>query len=505
MPIANIDFIPPAIPGLKFNQTNPTGGTISGSVDAVSAIVDTISYLLHAPTRGIDDLVPLYKFQKEGVNQVAKYLLTYGGALLADDMGLGKTRQAVVTADLIKHSDDDTVLIVCPASVRHQWQAEVKRIDPKAKIANLGPQSKKEYASEWKRYSEGVEWAFVSYNLMAKALEVCRPTTIILDEPQNFLQSRGSTYNKTLWKWRGSIRYKLALTGTPYTTKPAGLWSILFILFGMRFGKARDFDLRYCDGHQGQWGWENKGATHPQELAKRLSFYMVRRMKSDVMKQMPPVTRTIRWIDGTKAATNALLQMDHTINGMLKAQESTLTEKFEEVIDVVHAANKPTIIFTWLKEHCNELANQLTKRKMPAMAVHGDWEAGTRAKMIEQAKANGLHVVTTYGASSTGLDGLQTFSSNAVFHSIYPVPATTLQAIDRLNRIGQTEPVTATFVAMRNSVDELLVDKVINRLDIFGQILGRNIATAYLQDALRTNGLDEEKDMDAIFNTLTKG
>ena len=415
-------------------------------------------------------------------------------------MGLGKTRQAVTVA---KHLGHPTTLIVCPAAVRHQWEAEVRLQTKQATFCNLGPQSKKEYKEAWEQWASGkATYAAVSYNLMAKALDSYRPTLLILDEPHNYLQSRGSTYNKALWKHRSLIRYRLALTGTPYLAKPAGLWSLLFVLLGMRFGKARDFDMRYCNGHQGQWGWVNDGSSHTDELAKRLAFYMVRRLKSDVMSEMPKVTRTSRWVEGTSKAQSSLAMMDHSINGMMKAQEVTLEAKMDEVVDVVASASGPCVVFTWLKEHCDELASRLNKKKLPSIAIHGDFEAGTRARMVEQARENKLNVVTTYGASATGLDGLQHFSSNVVFHSINPVPATTLQAIDRLNRIGQKEPVTATFVAMKDSVDELLVEKVINRLEIFGEILGRDKKVS-LDKALRNHGLTDDEMMDEIFKSLT--
>ncbi len=503
MPTARIDFIPPAIPGLRFTQTDSVGGNVTGAVDALS-VVDPLSKFarLALPVLSKEPNVPLFQFQKSGIAQIEHILRTYGGALLADDMGLGKTRQATVVASMMKTIETD-VLIVCPAGVRHQWLSEVNNVDKKAAFRNLGPQSKKEYKNEWEGWDKKGGWAAVSYNMMGKALEARRPSILILDEPHNYLSGRGNKYNKELWKYLPLIRYRLACSGTPYLAKPAGLWSILYILLGMRFGRARDFDLRYCNGHQGQWGWKNDGATHMGELSDRLKFYMVRRMKTEVLKEMPAVTRTTRWVEGTKEATTALAMMDHTINGMTKAQESTLKEKFGEVVDVVSEASGPSVVFTWLKEHANELAGQLNKAKMPAIAIHGDWEAGERAKMVEQAKANKLNVVTTYGASATGLDGLQHFSSNLVFHSINSVPAITLQAIDRLNRIGQKEPITATFVAMRNSVDELVVDKVINRLDVFGQILGRDKSSVSLSDALRTSGLGVEAELSAIFDSLT--
>ncbi len=500
MPSVRLDFIPPPIPGLRFRQTDMKGGDASGAIDVLSICGVPVPPRIPA-SNNLPSTVELYPFQREGVNRLVDILKQHGGALLADDMGLGKTRQGAVVSHVLSETP---TLIVCPAGVRHQWEAAIKSINPNFAFANLGPQSKKEYKTEWEKWDKTqTPYAAVSYNLMGKALDAKRPTTLILDEPHNFLQSRGSTYNKAIWKHLALIRYRLALTGTPYLAKPAGLWSILYILLGMRFGRARDFDIRYCNGHQGKWGWINDGASNPGELKQRLDHYTVRRMKSEVLKEMPAVTRTTRWVDGTTKATAALLNMEHSLNGKLKAQESTLMEKMDEVVSVVSECNSPSVVFTWMKEHANEIGQRLAKAKIPNIVIHGDWEAGERARMVQQAITNKLTVVTTYGASSTGLDGLQHLSSNWVAHSINPVPAITLQAIDRLNRIGQKEPITATFVAMRNSIDELIVDKVINRLDIFGQILGRDKSATSLQDALRTHGLDQEKELDDIFASLT--
>lgn len=502
MPQAKLNYIlKDHIPGCRFEQTGANEGIIRGPVDALSAlgvnnVVGVLTKVMSPPPTA-----RVYPFQRQGIETLQAILKNYGGALLADDMGLGKTRSAVWVPHLMK-ADTDSVLIVCPASVRHQWQNEVANVDQLTHFANLGPTSKKQFTADWRRWKQDGGYGAVSYNLMEQALAERVPTYIIFDEPHGYLSGRGNTYNKVLWHYSSRIRYKLALSGTPYTAKPAALWSILHLLVPMRFGKAKEFDVRYCNGHDGTHGWDNKGATNMAELSKRLAFYMVRRMKSEVMADMPAVTRTVRWIDGTPQATAALAACDYTVGGMQKAQASTLKEKMPEVINLVTEAGRPTIVFTYMREHCDQLVQLLHKAKQPTISIHGEYDSAQRAKMVQQAKDNNLHVVTTYGASSTGLDGLQHFSSNMVMHSINGVPATTLQAIDRLNRIGQKEPVLVTFTAMRDSIDELLVDKVINRLDSFGQIMGRDRATTSLQDALRSAGIDPDKALDAIFESM---
>lgn len=509
MPTAIVNHEPPPVPGLRTFPLPNNDWEVTGSVDALEAAGANLDFIkgamLKMQATPTYPNIKLYPFQATGISQVAAILRRHGGAILADEMGLGKTVQGVVLGEWLRglHS----VLVVCPATVRHQWMNWANTItEGKAVLSNLGAKSDKQFKKDWFNWTNKYSlWAACSYQMMKHALEVNYPRVIIFDEPHNYLQGRGNSYAKLLWKHGAKIQYKLMLTGSPYLSKPAGLWQMLNVMFGLRFGKARDFDVRYCNGKDGTFGWENKGATHIDELSRRLKHYMVRRMKADVFTQMPKVTRTLRWVEPTTAATQAMARMEYTTNGMRQAMEPTLRAKIAEVVNVVSEVDKPCVVFCWRREDTEAVSAALDSAGEPSLVVHGEWDAAARASMIAKAGEEKKHVVTTYGASGTGLDGLQHFSSNAIFHAIDPVPATLLQAIARLDRIGQKEPVTATFIAMRESVDELLTDRVIDRLDIYQQVLGTDHNTTKLRDALMAGGLDVNNDkvMDALFKEMT--
>lgn len=508
MPEAIVDRDPSGIPGLWVYDQGDGTYLIKGSQDALEAGGATVyrrPMTAYVPPK--IEGVTLRQFQREGISQITAMLRAYGAAILADEMGLGKTVQGAIAAQAMAATNGRKVLIVCPAGVRHQWEAWAGRLGVKS-FANLGPPSDPKNEFAWKLWADGDGgWGAVSYSLMDKAMNAGRkPGTMVFDEPHNYMQGRGNTYVKAMWKAGALVQYKLFLTGSPYLAKPAGLWSMLNIGLGMRFGKAREFDARYCNGHQGKYGWVNDGSDNVGELKRRLSYYMVRRLKADVAKELPKVTRVTRWVPGTKEARGAMANMDYSTNGLRSAMTPTLDAKVAEVVDAAYDANAPCVVFCWRREDAEKVTHALVKAKMHAMTIHGEWDAAARAKMVAEATRLKCHVVTTYGASATGLDGLQHLSSTAIYHAIDPVPATILQAGARLDRIGQTLPVTNVFVAMRDSVDELTIDKTVNRLDVYQKVLGQDLNAQGIRDALIKGGLGDitdDKVLQAIFEEMT--
>lgn len=501
------DKVPPPIPGLKYWADSKTA---DGPVCALQAAGLTGGPTQYAPVPHLPQHVKWRPYQEAGISTIYGMLKQFTGAILGDDMGLGKTPQGAAVAAMLRKR----TLVVCPAAVRHQWQKWMYTMhegNDNYCCAILGPPSEKLFQPEWGFYrSKDARDAVVSYNLMEQAFKCQLPELVIFDEPHNYLQGRANKYVKVWWKYGGAVQYKLALTGTPYLSRPAGLWQLLNVILGMRFGKAREFDIRYCNGNLGQWGWDSRGVTNAVELKTRLSHYMVRRMKADVAKDLPKVTRTVRWCEADPKATAALAMADHTISGMRGAVRSTLHGKDGELLnlmDEAENADQPTVVFTWLREDAQRLGALLNTKGYPTIVITGDDTAAKRASLIDVARIDCTNVVATYGAAGQGLDGLQRWCSNTIYHAIDPVPAILLQASGRLDRIGQTMPVTETFLAMRESVDELTVDKVVNRLDVWTQVLGSDKSSTEMRNALVRGGLNPDDDavLNAIFKEMTDG
>lgn len=503
------------IPGLEVIDLEGGKVELRGSVDALEAAGCDRTWLQAQGVKGVlaqrtDFVTPegviLKPYQSDGVPRCLGILRRHGGCILADEMGLGKTPQGAVIAENLR--GDGSVLVVCPATVRHQWKQWLTTVSGlnEVDICNLGPPSEKRFWADWAVWEGDATHATVSYNLVERALAARCPDVVIFDEPHDFLQGRANTYVKALWKHLGKVRYKLALDGTPYMAKPAGLWQILNLLLGNRFGLARDFDKRYCEGHEGKHAWDNRGASNIPELTSRLSHFMVRRLKVDVAQHLPKVTYVTKWVEGTTAARAILARMGTSVTALRDAQEPTLEGKIPTVVDIAKETGHPCIVFCWRREDANAVSIAMHKAKEACMVIHGDFPADKRAKMVAEAAKLKCHVAVTYGACATGLDGLQRFSSNVIFHSIDPVPTEILQAVARADREGQTEPVTVTFTAMRDSVDAITVEKVASRIEVWGSIMGRDLASTEVRAALMKGGLgDIENDevLQALFEEMT--
>lgn len=182
--------------------------------------------------------------------------------------------------------------------------------------------------------------------------------------------------------------------------------------------------------------------------------------------------------------------------------EPTLRDKIPHIVRYVQEVMKPCVIFCWRRVDCEMVSAALDEGKEPSMVIHGEFAPAVRAAMVAHAAKTKQHVVTTYGASGTGFDGLQHLSSNWIGHAIEPAIAILLQAIARLDRMGQTEPVTAALFAMHDSVDELIVDKAINRIDDYQKIFGSERPSEALRQAFGSQ-IDNDAILKAIFDDIT--
>lgn len=502
--------LPPPIPGLKCYGEAPDI-TAVGSVDAIEAACNAIGQQFKTDVifeqwyKIAIDADKLYFYQKEGVYSLLNKIGIHGGAILADDMGLGKTREAIACAETLRH--DELVLIVCPASVRTQWADEIKELTGHHACI-LGP--KNTHSKEWDRADvlrEG--YIITSWNMMEEALATIKtPRILIGDECHDAIASRYNEWGKAIIEHRRAIKYCLLVTGTPYQSKPASLWMQLHVISNMNFGRAKDFDRRYCNGHDGQWGWVNNGAMNIPELALRLSHYMVRRTKAEVKTQLPPCTTAVRWVEGTTKASNSLHKFSlkkHDNQARMAAVVATLDDKMKHIVSYLKAQETPHVVFTWMKEHCEILAAKLRGAKLKAHAIHGD-SKGDRKLLIAAAMKDKAHIVITYGAGGTGLDGLQKYTSYGIVHAINPSPPKLLQMMARLDRTGQTSPVLWTYFAMEDSIDKLVVENVIHRFDHWRRLMGYDKAADAIKDGLRDNlQASEDALIDEVFKNLPAG
>lgn len=388
-----------------------------------------------------------------------------------------------------------TTLVCCPASVRLTWKEQFyrwARVGLMFKVVEDGKQ-----AATIGAHKPHV--VITSYELARKLDPLFTPQLLVMDEA-HLLAGRGAARSRNMLETGKGCAYRIALTGTPMWSRPRDLWMLLRILFrNYRFGSADDFDYTYCGASINKWGGkENKGSTRADELALRLRYVSLRRTKEEVAKELPPLTRTVRWIPATKEAKKALEAFSLHQMPLHEALAATLRGKMDEAMELASQLKK-FLLFTWQKEHAHALYQQLNDEGTPCELVTGDLTHAQRQQAVERARAQGTGIVATIDSCSTGVDGLQHVASDGIFHALDYTPTKLAQAEARLHRIGQTLPITWTYLAMKDSADDLVIETIVSKLDQWTGVVGAD-TTGALADSF-TDG-DAAKSADDALKAI---
>ncbi len=395
-------------------------------------------------------------FQNVGINFILHRWSHVGAALLADDMGLGKTLQAIKAADV----QGGLRLVVCPRSVALTWVAEIAKWSKDIKLKNI--RTREEAGTDLTSY----KWVILSYDLLPYLATNLRAATLILDEAHNFA-GRKAKRGKKLLHFANLAENKLALTGTPIWSRPKDYWMLFKALFGSTFGNSWDFDHAYCGAFLNEHGGlSNKGATRTRELKHRVAFYQLRRLKKDVAKELPALTRVIRWVDADKRATAAMKNayLHRNKGQQYKALQATLDAKLEAAMSAAKDARR-FLLVTSEKKYAKFMHQALNNDDVPCQLLTGEVSPKQRHALIKLAAAKKQGIVATIDVCKEGVDGLQHVTSNGICHALDFVPLKLLQWEARLNRIGQREPVTITYIMMKESMDSWVNETVISKLD----------------------------------------
>jgi len=473
------------IPGLSVNTFESRA---EGLIDAVAAACRILNRPL-PPTRQphenvIDNLPPLHPYQLQGVGLLHAITKEVGSAILADDMGLGKTRQAIA----FTKSRDGRVLVVCPAFVRESWRAELQRLGEDS-VSVLGPILRKSDEAEWENARHS-RWVVTSYDhrMMEKAwgaaFAASSPAFFIMDEAHR-LRGRDAKRTKLAKEIAALSNIRLMLTGTPMWSRPRDFYALLAILFGTRFGNQYNFDRRYCNGGVNEHGgWDNKGATNAEELKCRLAYYMVRRERHEVAAQLPSLTRQVIWCDPSKEAEiafhRALLTKDP--GSTHAALLATHKAKVEAALHLAHEA-KRFLLLTYRKSLAHQMAEELNADGTPCLCITGEMSTPDRQAAVRQAQASKCGIVATIDSIYEGVDGIQHVADVGIMHALDYVPLKMAQAEARLHRLGQVSPVSWFYLACKDSMDSLVVNTIVNKMDQNRAIMGQHV-NRELRDSL---------------------
>jgi SWI/SNF-related matrix-associated actin-dependent regulator 1 of chromatin subfamily A len=381
------------------------------------------------------DLDGLYPYQVHGVDHLSRK----SRALLADEMGLGKTVQALRAL-----SKDAKAIAVVPASLKYNWAAECKRWRPDLKPVVLS--GRKSYRPP----SQG-ELVIINYDILPDVAAIdagsLRNVVLIVDEAHK-VKSHKAKRSKRIKALADACAKVWALTGTPLLGKPFDLWGVLSNTGMQREVFGWQKFLMLFGGHQNRWGgWEFADEPSP-EAPERLRRVMMRRLRKDVLPDLPSKTYTDVVINGTsKALERRLDQMMETWSDTLEDEMLPSFEEFsgirrelaesripaiEEMADDAEESNTPIIVFSAHRAPVEHLGSRDGWAK-----ILGGTSSQDRQAIVEDFQAGRLKgLALTIGAGGVGLT--LTRAWKAIFVDLDWTPANNLQAEDRICRIGQT-------------------------------------------------------------------
>ena len=260
------------------------------------------------------------------------YAQSREATLIADEMGLGKTIQALGVINVEKTIAN--VLVVCPASLKLNWKREATKwlTRPlKISIANG-------------TFSPG-GMVIVNYEQVKKyrsQIDAVQWDLLIVDEAHYLKNAKADRTASVLGRWHQDpkklvkpiqARRKLFLTGTPILNRPCELWTLLQAIDKQGLGgNWKAFHTRYCAAYQGRHGWVIDGASHLDELQARLrSGVMIRRMKADVLTELPAKRRSVIAFTPESVEAKAIVAREAQLIGTTEDKLTKLRAKVEEL------------------------------------------------------------------------------------------------------------------------------------------------------------------------------
>ena len=438
----------------------------------------------------------LRKYQRDGYRWL-RTLDGYGmGGILADDMGLGKTVQVLSYLLAMKEGGQALPsLIICPASLVLNWQEECKKFTPQlACIAVDGDAAHRaELAKQW----ENADLIITSYDLLRRDEELYKEQPFyacILDEAQAIKNHTTQKY-KAVCGVNSKVRF--ALTGTPVENRLGELWSIFSFLMPGYLPPYRTFCARFEKPIVQE---DDKDAL--RRLNQLTGPFILRRMKSEVLKELPPKTENIHRIELDEQQRKLYLAAVVDAREKLRAAKPEdkmavfavlmrLREiccdprlvadnweggsaKLEACMELVTAAvegGHRILLFSQFTSMLELLAKRLDEAGVSHFTLQGSTPKPVRAELVRRFNSGEADVfLISLRAGGTGLN--LTAADIVIHYDPWWNVAAQNQATDRAYRIGQQNPVQVYKLIAQDTIEEKIVELQQAKQDLAETVTG---------------------------------
>lgn len=437
--------------------------------------------------------VPLYPYQMRG----ALFAAFRGRCILGDDMGLGKTVQTLAAGELLaRERGIERVLVVAPASVKYQWEGEVRKYTGRPVQVIEGTSAERRAL-----YKQPTFYRLVNYEIAVRDLDelnAWQPDLIVLDEAQR-IKNWASKTSMAVKKLRS--RFAIVLTGTPLENKLEELYSIVQFVDDRRLGPAFQFlhDHRVLDDEGGLKGYRNL-----DRIRERLAPILLRRTRAEVLTQLPARTDTTVWVEMHEAQRGPYAGQQQTLALLLQKKyltevdrrrilacvqnlrmlcgstylldhETNVSPKLEELaellVELLGAGPHKVVVFSQWEVMLRKAAEVVDGLALGHVMLSGSVPGKDRRALLDRFRDDPeCRVFLSTDAGGTGLN-LQT--ADTVINLEVPWnPAVLEQRIARVHRMGQHRPVQVFNFVTRDSIEERVLRTLETKRSLFETVFG---------------------------------
>ena len=457
----------------------------------------------------------LRPYQKDGFDFLAHLTKIKLGGVLADDMGLGKTLQALTWLAWLKERNTKNPkpsLVICPASVLHNWRREANRFTPNLKVLVLESGAARH---NLRKQIPQHDLIVTNYALLRRDLEELQKFAFraaILDEAQ-FIKNPGAQVTQSVKQLKSE--YRLALTGTPLENRLLDLWSIVDFIQPGYLGNQEQFlevyEPRLRAGEETVPTAEARGekTESAQRIARRrlsakLRPLLLRRLKKHVAKDLPDRIEERRdcplgdeqrklYLAELRRRRDQIMQAVaeqglnkskmHVLAALTRLRQicchpalvgsdtaSGKTETLFELLDPLVSEGEKVLVFSQFVQMLHLLEKECRDRQIKTHILTGQTKDRQQVVNAFQSDTSAGVFLLSLRAAGTGLN--LTNASYVVLYDPWWNPAVEAQAIDRSHRIGQTQTVNAYRLIAPGTVEEKIWELQQNKAQTIADVLG---------------------------------
>lgn len=410
--------------------------------------------------------------------------------ILADDMGLGKTTSTIIAA---LETGAKKILIVCPASLKINWQRE---------IANYS--GRPVFIAEGKKFSTEDDFVIVNYDILKnfhdsdakkkdESLLLQSGFDLIILDEAHMISNVQAQRTKIINSFAKKVDRVWLLTGTPMTSRPMNYYNLLNLIESPVAQNWKAYAIRYCQGFQFTAGkrkvWNVTGASNLEELRDRTSKQILRRLKEDVLdlpdKIITPVYLRLKskeyedlmgeyfdWYDKNPDESSSLTVQFSKLMKVRKVIANEKTKQTIEFAENIIDQGKKVIIFTNFTDTLQTIYQHFGKQ---AVYLDGSCSNAIRQQAVDQFQNDDKVKVFVGNLKAAGVGLTLTSAEAVIMNDLSFVPAEHAQAEDRAYRYGQKSNVLVYYPLFENTIEGAIYDILNRKKEIIRTVMGDGI------------------------------